>query len=72
MPCAFYGKFINKGEEFVLFGRYPSFWNLFTIWFWNQSSFFSPEQFGKVYHKSCFMKMVRKGIEEEMKKKEEK
>jgi hypothetical protein len=70
MPCAFCKKYIEKGEEFVLFGKYPSYWNLFTVWFWNQTSLFSPEEFGEIYHKDCFMKMVRKEIEEE--KKEEK
>ena len=68
MVCAFCGKPINKGEEFVLFGRYPSFWNLFTIWFWDMSSYFSPEQFGKAYHKSCFIKMVNKERQNEKEK----
>lgn len=58
MPCAFCNKFINKGEEFVLVGKYPGYWNLFTTWLWDQTSFFSPEQFGRVYHKSCFIKDV--------------
>lgn len=69
MPCAFCNKFIKKGEEFVLVGKYPSYWNLFIIWFWDQTSFFSPEQFGKVYHKSCFMKMLSKERQEEKEEK---
>jgi hypothetical protein len=56
MVCAVCNRFINKGEDFVLVGKYPSYWNFLILSFWDQPSFFSPEEFGIVYHKSCFMK----------------
>ncbi len=67
--CAFYRRLMNKGELFVLLGKYPSHWNLFNLWFWNQTTIVSPEEFGWVYHKSCFIKMLSKEKEEEEKNK---
>jgi hypothetical protein len=66
MVCAICGKFLNKGEEFVLIGTYPTFWRLFKLWFFEQSTMFEPEDFGWVYHKSCFMKMLTEKQQQEI------
>ena len=56
--CSYCHKEIKKDDEFVLVGKYPSTkekWKLEGI------AVRSPEHFGTIYHKSCFVEMTNKG-----------
>jgi hypothetical protein len=54
--CQYCHKEIQKDDDFVLVGKYPSFWNAWkpfgTKWTY-------PEEFGMIYHKSCFLEMMK-------------
>jgi hypothetical protein len=60
--CSYCHNEIKNGEEFLLVGKYPS-----TIEKWREKvsfsnfPFLSPETFGTIYHKSCFLEMENKG-----------
>jgi len=58
--CSYCHKEIKKDDEFVLIGKYPS-----TSEKWSSHPPFhaprAPENFGTVYHKSCFVEMIYKG-----------
>jgi hypothetical protein len=55
-------KEIKKEDEFILVGKYPS-----TMEKWSEKVSLSnfpllrPEDFGTIYHKSCFLEMANKG-----------
>jgi len=59
--CEFCGKTISKCEEFVLVGKYPS---MVRTWFRSAVVRWAPpECYGKIYHKTCFLEMCRKRME---------
>jgi hypothetical protein len=54
MSCDYCGKKVAKGEEFVIVGKYPVLWK--TIF----SRGTAPEDFGKLYHKACFVESLKR------------
>jgi rubrerythrin len=67
MPyCVYCSHEIKIDDDFILVGMYPSDWtkwseNLFPS-HGNHLRKSSPEDFGTIYHKSCFLEMVKSEI----------
>ena len=60
MSCEFCGKEIIKDEEFVIVGKYPG---IGRIWFRSAVVRWAPpEIYGKIYHKTCYLKLLRKRL----------
>lgn len=58
LSCEYCGKPIKDHEEFVLVGQYPT---RGQMWKWSEGSYYvKPENFGKVYHKDCFIASLNK------------
>ena len=58
MSCEYCGKPIKDHEEFVLVGEYPT---RGQMWKWSEASYYvKPENFGKVYHKDCYIASLNK------------
>lgn len=55
--CNCCGKKIEKGDTFVLEGRYPSNWGVYAKSF---DRWAPPTDYGDVYHKECYLKLQRK------------
>jgi hypothetical protein len=53
--CEYCHKEIKKNDDFVVVGKYPSFWGTWRP----MSRWSSPEDFGTIYHKSCFLEMIK-------------
>lgn len=60
MSCEHCGKWIAKGEDFVIVGKYPAEWKALL------SRGTLPENFGRIYHKACYSELLK---EEELKRK---
>jgi len=57
--CDFCGKKMTGGEEFVVVGKYPVFWkSLFRARLTGVGAL--PEDFGEIYHKDCYLKLLKK------------
>jgi len=60
--CQYCHKKIKEEDDFILVGKYPS-----TMEKWSEKvspsnfPFLGPEDFGTIYHKSCFFEMANKG-----------
>jgi hypothetical protein len=57
--CEYCHKEVKKDDDFVLVGKFPSYWKksntrLFKLW-----GPMSPEDFGTIYHKACFLEMMK-------------
>jgi alpha-L-arabinofuranosidase len=58
MKCAYCGKPVKTFEDFILVGKYPT---RGQMWRWSEaSSYVAPENYGKIYHKDCFMASLKK------------
>ena len=58
MSCEYCGKPLKPFEEFILIGKYPT---RGQMWKWSEASYYvSPENYGKIYHKNCFLTMANK------------
>jgi len=61
-PCEICGKTVNEGDEFVLVGKYPSHGK---VWVHSTYGGYSPpEKYGLLYHKSCFLEILKKKLKE--------
>ena len=60
VDCSYCHKEIKKDDEFVLVGKYPSTYEKAKL-APSDFPFRSPEHFGTIYHKSCFVEMTNKG-----------
>jgi hypothetical protein len=58
VDCFYCHKEIKKDDEFVLVGKYPS---TMEKWKLEGTAVRSPESFGTIYHKSCYVEMTNKG-----------
>jgi len=54
--CGLCSKEIKKHDDFIVVGKYPSGWMKFA-----QGGINSPEDFGRIYHKDCFIDAIEKG-----------
>ena len=69
--CRYCLKEIKKDDDFILVGKYPSGWKK-----WGENVFpssnpmlklSSPEDFGMIYHMSCFLEKIKnEGVKEVM------
>jgi hypothetical protein len=57
--CEYCHKEIKKDDDFILVGKYPSGWKK---WGEGMTRWSSPEDFGTIYHKSCFLEMMKNEI----------
>jgi hypothetical protein len=58
MDCECCGKPVKAFDDFVLVGKYPA---RGQMWKWSEASYYvKPENYGKIYHKSCFMAALKK------------
>jgi hypothetical protein len=55
--CEYCGEQVKKDDDFVLVGKYPSGWKK---WEGGMTRYSSPEDFGTIYHKSCYDEMIKK------------
>ena len=60
--CEFCRKDIMKGDEFILEGKYPSG---LKIWAKSVMNWAPPEDYGRIYHKKCFIVKYRQEKKEE-------
>jgi hypothetical protein len=58
--CEYCHKEIKKDDDFILVGKYPSGWKKWEEGMTRYSYLRSPEDFGTIYHKSCFLEMVKR------------
>jgi hypothetical protein len=64
--CEYCHKEIRKDEDFILEGKYPSFWKKWKTkefppdWFAIHPR---PEDWGTIYHKSCFLEMIKNEVQ---------
>jgi hypothetical protein len=57
MNCVYCGKPVKTFEEFILVGKYPT---RGQMWKWSEgSSYIAPENYGKIYHKDCFIATLK-------------
>jgi len=54
LSCEYCGKPIGKGEDFVVVGKYPAEWKALL----SRGSL--PEDFGRTYHRACYLKVLKK------------
>jgi hypothetical protein len=47
---------MKKDDDFVLVGKYPNFWK---AWQPFGARWTYPEDLGMIYHKSCFLEMMK-------------
>jgi hypothetical protein len=61
--CELCSKEIKKDDDFIVVGKYPSGWKKWEENRFPSSSMFgsSPEDFGSIYHKDCFIDAIKKG-----------
>ena len=59
--CEFCGKKIQKKDEFVLEGKYPSGLKIWTTSVWNWTP---PEDYGRIYHRKCFIAKLKQNAKE--------
>ena len=53
MSCEYCGKSLKPFENFILVGKYPT---RGQMWKWSEAKYYvKPENYGKVYHKECFL-----------------
>jgi hypothetical protein len=58
MNCEYCGKPVKTFEEFILVGKYPT---RGQMWKWSEgNSYVAPENYGKIYHKNCFLALLNK------------
>lgn len=59
--CKYCHKEMKKDDDFVLVGKYPSGWQKlqFSGFLARAPRSRSPEEFGMIYHKSCFLEMMK-------------
>jgi len=57
--CEYCHKEIKKDEDFVLAGKYPSNWEKWKRQRFHTDLLQSPEDYGTIYHKSCFLEMAK-------------
>jgi hypothetical protein len=58
MNCEYCGKPVKEYEEFILVGTYPT---RGQMWRWSEASYYvKPENYGKIYHKNCFITAMKK------------
>jgi len=57
VDCSYCHKEIKKDDEFVLVGKYPS---TMEKWKLEGTAVRSPEHFGTIYHKPCFVEVTCK------------
>jgi len=58
MNCKYCGKPVKPYEDFILIGKYPT---RGQMWKWSEASYYvAPESYGKIYHKDCFIKSIKK------------
>jgi hypothetical protein len=58
MNCEYCGKPVKEFEDFILVGKYPT---RGQMWKWSEASYYAkPENYGKIYHKNCFLAAVNK------------
>jgi len=55
--CEYCGEQVKKDDDFVLVGKYPSGWKK---WEEGMARYSSPEDFGAIFHKSCYDEMIKK------------
>jgi len=59
MNCEYCGKPVKEFEDFILVGKYPT---RGQMWKWAEANYYvKPENYGKIYHKSCFIAALNKG-----------
>jgi hypothetical protein len=62
MPCESCGKPIEKDEDFILVGKYPKYTKIYMM---SQAKItVRPEAYGKIYHKDCFMEILKKEMKQ--------
>jgi hypothetical protein len=56
------GEEIKKDDDFILVGKFPSGWEKWkdVRLHFHSDGQVSPEDFGMIYHKSCFLEMMKK------------
>lgn len=54
--CEYCHKKMKKDDDFVLVGKYPNFWK---AWQPFGARWTYPEDLGTIYHKSCFLEMMK-------------
>ncbi|MCX8154159.1 MAG: hypothetical protein N3E52_06980 [Candidatus Bathyarchaeota archaeon] len=58
MPCECCGKPVKAYEDFILIGKYPT---RGQMWKWSEANqYITPENYGRVYHKDCFVAALKK------------
>jgi hypothetical protein len=58
MNCEHCGKPVKPYQEFILVGKYPT---RGQMWKWSEASYYvAPENYGKIYHKNCFITAIKK------------
>jgi len=58
MNCKYCGKPVKPYEDFILEGKYPT---RGQMWKWAEASYYvAPENYGKIYHKNCFITAIKK------------
>jgi len=58
MNCKYCDKPIKPYEDFILVGKYPT---RGQMWKWSEASYYvAPENYGKIYHKNCFISSIKK------------
>jgi hypothetical protein len=57
MNCEYCGKPVKPYEDFILDGKYPT---RGQMWKWSEGSYYvAPENYGKIYHKNCFIRAIK-------------
>jgi hypothetical protein len=64
--CDYCGEPIRKGDEFVVFGRYPGVYRSWLRARWTGVGTL-PEDFGEIYHPTCYLESLRKKKKESKK-----
>jgi hypothetical protein len=58
MNCEYCGKPVKEFDDFILVGKYPT---RGQMWKWSEAnSYVKPENYGKIYHKNCFIAALNK------------
>ena len=58
MSCEYCGKPVKHFEDFILVGKYPT---RGQMWNWSDArDYVKPENYGKIYHKKCFLAALNK------------
>ena len=57
MTCEYCGKPVKEYTDFILVGKYPT---RGQMWKWSDgNSYIKPENYGKIYHKECFLAALK-------------